>query len=184
MSIYIYLNVDIFTKLGLYSSKYSSQLISKYFMVFPQIQRYRFNSFLYSCIIFHTIYITYLTSSLLRTIDGHALVPIFYATTNNAEISMFIHTYFHAGAFSLCGCVCVCAQSLSCVLLGYPMDCSPSGPSVHGIFQQESWSGLSFSSPGDLLYPGIEPSSLCIYCIGRQILYRQHHLGSPLSLWD
>ena len=183
MSIYIYVNVDIFTKFGLYQSKYSSYLISKYFMVFPQIKRYRFNSFLYSCIIFHALYITYLTSSLLRTIDGHSLIPAFYATTNNAEISMFIHMYFHTGAFSLYG-GCVCAQSLSYVLLGYPMDCSPPGPSVHGIFQQESWSGLPFPSPEDLLDPGIEPASLCIYCIGRQILYRQRHLGSPLSLWD
>ena len=32
-------------------------------------------------------------------------------------------------------CVCVCAQLLSCVRLGHPMDCSPPGSSVHGIFQ-------------------------------------------------
>ena len=35
------------------------------------------------------------------------------------------------------------------------MDCSPPGSSVHGIFQQEYWSGLPFSSPGDLRDPGI-----------------------------
>ena len=49
---------------------------------------------------------------------------------------------------------------LSCVSLIYhPMDCSPPGPSVHGIFRQEYWNGLPFPSPGDLSNlpnPGIE----------------------------
>ena len=40
-----------------------------------------------------------------------------------------------------------------------PMDCTPPGFFVHGILQQEYWSGLPFSSPGDLLDPGIEPGS-------------------------
>ena len=39
------------------------------------------------------------------------------------------------------------------------MDCSPPGSSVHGISQLGYWSGLPFSSPGDLLDPGIEPTS-------------------------
>ena len=41
-----------------------------------------------------------------------------------------------------------------------PMDCSPPGSSVHGILQQEYWSGLPFPLLGDLPDPGIEPSSL------------------------
>ena len=40
-----------------------------------------------------------------------------------------------------------------------PMDCSPPGSSVHGIFRQEYWSGLPVPSPGDLSDPGIEPRS-------------------------
>ncbi|XDA77091.1 hypothetical protein R6Z07F_007236 [Ovis aries] len=32
-------------------------------------------------------------------------------------------------------------------------------PCVHGILQQEYWSGLPFPSPGDLPSPGIEPGS-------------------------
>ena len=39
------------------------------------------------------------------------------------------------------------------------MDCSQPGPSVHGIFSQEYWSGLPFPPPGDLPDPGIEPVS-------------------------
>ena len=37
-----------------------------------------------------------------------------------------------------------------------PMDCSLPGFSIHGIYQQEYWNGLPFSSPGDLPDSGIE----------------------------
>ena len=47
----------------------------------------------------------------------------------------------------------------SCPTLCYPMDCSPPGSSVHGIYQARIWVGLPFPSPGDLLNPGIEPRS-------------------------
>ena len=36
-----------------------------------------------------------------------------------------------------------------------PTDCSPPGSSVHGIFQQEYWSGLPHPPPEDLPDPGI-----------------------------
>ena len=51
----------------------------------------------------------------------------------------------------------MCTQS--CPTLCNPIDCSPSGSSVHGIFQQEYWSGLPFPSLGDHPNPGIEPGS-------------------------
>ena len=41
-----------------------------------------------------------------------------------------------------------------------PMDCSPPGSFVHGILQQEYWSGLPFPSPGDLPNPGTETVSI------------------------
>ena len=37
--------------------------------------------------------------------------------------------------------------------------CNLPDSSVHGIFQEEYWSGLPFPSPGDLFNPGIEPGS-------------------------
>ena len=44
--------------------------------------------------------------------------------------------------------------------LGDPMDCSPSGSSVHGMLQaQEYWSRLPFPTPGHLPVLGIEPAS-------------------------
>ena len=48
---------------------------------------------------------------------------------------------------------------LSPVHLCDPMDCSLPGSSIHGIFQQEYWSGLPCPPPGDLSNPGIEPRS-------------------------
>ena len=39
------------------------------------------------------------------------------------------------------------------------MDCNLPVSSVHGISQQEYWSGLLVPSPGDLPDPGIEPVS-------------------------
>ena len=49
-----------------------------------------------------------------------------------------------------------------CLTLCDPMDCSPPGFSVPGIFQArilESLLSLGLSSPGDLPDPGIEPRS-------------------------
>ena len=40
-----------------------------------------------------------------------------------------------------------------------PNDCSPPSSSVHGIFQQECWSGLPFPAPGNLPELGTEPTS-------------------------
>ena len=45
----------------------------------------------------------------------------------------------------------------SCLTLCDPMDCSPPGFSVHGIFQAKCWSGLSFPLPGDFLNPRMGP---------------------------
>ena len=57
----------------------------------------------------------------------------------------------------VCVCVCVCmsitataaAKSLqSCPTLGDPMDCSPPGSSIHGIFQARvlEWGAIAFSN--------------------------------------
>jgi len=53
------------------------------------------------------------------------------------------------------------AKSLQSYLtLHEPINCSLPGSSVHGIIWQEYWSGLPCSPPGDLLNPGIKPTSL------------------------
>ena len=69
------------------------------------------------------------------------------------NISLGFRIYFAAAA----------AKSLqSCPTLCDPTDGSPPGSSVHGILQARHWSGLLFSSPGDLSNPGIEPRSLAL----------------------
>ena len=57
---------------------------------------------------------------------------------------------------SLIGVVLV-AQS--CLTLCNPLNCSPPGSFVLEFSRQEYWSGLPFSSPGDLPNSGIEPRS-------------------------
>ena len=52
----------------------------------------------------------------------------------------------------------------SCPTLCDPMDCSLPGFSVHGIFQEEYWSGLPFPSPADLSNPGSEPRTPALVC--------------------
>ena len=55
----------------------------------------------------------------------------------------------------------VCAQSLSHVqLFATPRTVAHQAPLSMGFFRQEYWSGLPFSAPGDLLDPGITPTSL------------------------
>ena len=49
-----------------------------------------------------------------------------------------------------------------CPTLYNPMDYSPLRFYVHGIFQQENWSGLPFSPSGDLPNPGIKS---CLQCL-------------------
>ena len=44
--------------------------------------------------------------------------------------------------------------------------------------RQEYWNGLPFPPPGDLPNLGIKPTSH-VSCVRRQVLYHQHHLGSP-----
>ena len=67
-----------------------------------------------------------------------------------------------------------CAHAQSCPTLCHSRDCSPSGCSVHGIFQARilEWVAISFSRgssrPSDQTW---------ISCIGRRILYCLSHLG-------
>ena len=53
---------------------------------------------------------------------------------------------------------CVCMHTHLCPTLRNPLNCSPLGSSVHGIFQKEYW--LPVPPPGGLPDPGIEPVSL------------------------
>ena len=56
--------------------------------------------------------------------------------------------------------MCMWAHALSCPTLCDPVDCSPPGSSVHGIFQARTLDGLPFPPPGALPDPPIELVSL------------------------
>ena len=72
----------------------------------------------------------------------------------------------------VCVCVCVCLKSLSCIwLFATPWTAAHQVPVSMGFSRQEYWSGLPFSSPGELPDPGIELG--LPHC--RQILYHLSH---------
>ena len=69
-------------------------------------------------------------------------------------------------------CVCVCSVAWACPMLCDPMDCSPPGSSVYGIFQARMLERVAISSSRGPSRPGDRSCvSSCISCIGRQILY-------------
>ena len=66
----------------------------------------------------------------------------------------------------VCVCVCVCMRSVvpdSCI----PMDCSPLGSSVHGIFQARILKQVAISSSSESSQPRDQTHISCISCIGR-----------------
>ena len=64
--------------------------------------------------------------------------------------------------------VCVCAQS--CLTLWVPMDCSPPGSSVHGIFQARILEWVAFSFSRGLFWP-------------RDWTQVSHIAGRPFTIW-
>ena len=85
-------------------------------------------------------------------------------------------------------CVCVCARACVCCvqssvqLFATPWTEAHQPPLSLGFPRQEHWSGLSFTSPGDLPNPGVRPASLvsCVSCTGRRIPY---HCGTWEALY-
>ena len=82
---------------------------------------------------------------------------------------------------AFCGLwACVHGQLLQlCPTLCNHMACSCPGSSVHGIFQARilEWVAIPFFRGSS--WPRGRTRFSCIFCIGRQILYHQCHLGSP-----
>ena len=86
---------------------------------------------------------------------------------------------------SICMCVCVHARVRVCLTLCNPIDYSPSGSPVHGVFQAKILKcfAISYSS---LPNPGIEPESLCLQFWqadslplvppGKPTVYKRHDL--------
>ena len=67
----------------------------------------------------------------------------------------------------------------SCPTLYDPMDYSPPGSSVHGIFQARILDWVAISYSGVSSRPRDQTCISCTFCVGRWFLYCQHHQGSP-----
>ena len=66
----------------------------------------------------------------------------------------------HCVCVCTCVCVCVCLFAQSCLILLWPPWTEAHQVLLSmGLSRQEHWSGLPFSSPGDLPDPGMEPMS-------------------------
>ena len=73
----------------------------------------------------------------------------------------------------------VCAKSLqSCLTLYNPMDCSPPGSSVGGIFQAKTLEWVACPPPGDLPKSGIELGSLNSPALAGGFFTTSRHPGS------
>ena len=87
----------------------------------------------------------------------------------------------------LCVCVCVCVCALSRVqLFVTPWTLARQAPLSMEFSRQAYWSGLPFSSPGDLPNPGIKPMSPAL--VGRFFITRAtwevHNPFYPSNNWS
>ena len=68
----------------------------------------------------------------------------------------------------------------SCLTLANPWTVAYQTPLSMGFSRQEYWSGLPFTSPGDLPNPGIEPRTPALEADSQQLSYKgrpmQHYL--------
>ena len=73
-----------------------------------------------------------------------------------------------------------CVKSLhSCLTPCDPMNCSPPGSCVHGIFQARILEWAAMPSSRGSPQPRDQTRNTHISCIGKCILYHSCHLGSP-----
>jgi len=68
---------------------------------------------------------------------------------------------------------------LSCSVVSNSMDCNPPGSSVHWILQARRLEWVAMPSFRGSSWPKDRTQVSYVSCIGRWVLYHQHHLGSP-----
>ena len=127
---------------------------------------------------------TKLCKQLLTYSIGHSI--FFIHCTNQNHFSVCFSCVFTF--LEIIKHVWLCSVAQLCLTLCDPMDCSPPGSSVHGIFQARilEWVAVSFS--GVSSQPKDQTHISCIYCIGRRIIYHcitwealtKHHMLKDL----
>ena len=90
----------------------------------------------------------------------------------------WLHTPYSTSIHSWIACVHVQMQRRA-QLFVTPWTVTHQAPLSMGFPRQEYWSGLWFTSPGDLPYSGMEPTVSCISC--RFLTTKSP--GKPLWIW-
>ena len=67
--------------------------------------------------------------------------------------------------------MCACSVAQSCLTVCDPIDCSPSGSSVHGIFQARILDWVAISSSRGSSWPRDQTWVSGVSYVGRQVLY-------------
>ena len=94
-----------------------------------------------------------------RTVESH--MP-------ESDISLSLSSPCHYLLSKACACVLSC---FSCVQLCDPMDCGPSGSSVHGILQARILEWVAMPSSRESSWPRDQTHISYVSCIGRRVLY-------------
>ena len=109
-----------------------------------------------------------------------------YNVTATVENSMEIYIFKARNKITMC----VYLFTQLWLTLCDPLDCSPSGSSVHGIFfRQEYWSRFSFPPPRDFSNTGIEsmsPESPALQADSLPLSHQRsliHHMTQQLHYW-
>ena len=125
-------------------------------------------------------------SFLSTTIDDLSIIivmmiPLIIISSSSFENTAILFITFIEYLIPL---LSVCTLSLQlCPTLCDPMDCSPPGSSVHRILQTRRLEWVAMPSSRRPSRGRDRTPISYIFCIGRQVLYHQPHLGSPLSTY-
>ena len=101
--------------------------------------------------------------------------------------SVYVHRGGRGSGRVMClpSCVCLCILLLyrvakSCPTLCDPMNCSPLGSSLHGVFQARILQQVAIS-----FFRGSSPpwDRTCVSWIGRQVCYHWRHQGNLSVYW-
>ena len=85
----------------------------------------------------------------------------------------------HSVLYVLGACAWLCWVAQSCPTLCSPTDRSPPGSSVHWILQARTLESAAISFSGETSRPEDQIDFSGVSCIGKWLLYHEHHLGSP-----
>ena len=118
----------------------------------------------------------WLTAVCVSTVVSNHALPVSHLS-DASRVSLFQMLKIHVCAWFLINRARVAEHGVqfsitqSCPTLYDPMDCSPPGSSVYGIFQAIILEWVAISFPKGSSWPRDQTRVFCFSCIGRQTLY-------------